>query len=368
MITVPAGYLAAASKTHAPAWRVSMLSGAGDVVLDLIPFTGGSITKDATASPRSRATVTIPTQPTPQLMDQRMIPVGQRLRFEYSIQHYGQWVTIADLDVVSSTISRPDSVWTLEAVDRAARIGLDDTARGDWTPQTTGTLAAAIQYIVRRTFPDTVFSFAGPVLTQTVPPDSKTFGDTWQLAVRMAELAGSELFFNAHDRVCVCRPVADIATPVDSVQAGEFGTITRYDLTHEMGYNTVAMRYLSADGGDVLRTGLWTDSRADSPVAVYRIGTHVVHVQDKEVDTAPSQVDADAAAAALARRAAGRSRGPTVRHVARPWLEPGDTVQVAYIGGPSEPQIVDSVDIPLDNSNVQTTVLRSHEYSMGVPV
>ena len=368
MITAPAGYLQAASVTHAPKWRVSMLTASGTPIHDALPFTGGSISKDATQSPRCRASIDIPTQPVPGLLDQTMLPTGQRLRFEYSIAHFDQWVTVADLDVVRSTITRPDSLWRLEAVDRAARIGLDDTARGGWVPQTSGTIAAAIQYIVNRTFPGTVFDITGPALTQIVPPDSKTFGDPWQLAQRLAVLAGSELYFRAHDRVCVVRPVADLGTPVDTLSVGAHGTVTQYTLDHEMGYSTTAVRYISKAGGDVGRTGLWVDTRTDSPVAVQRIGSHVVYVEDQEVTEWPSQADADAAALALGRRAAGRSRSPSIRHVARPWIEPGDTVQVTYIGGPTELQLVDAVELPLDNSNIQVTKLRTHEYSMEVPV
>ena len=108
------------------------------------------------------------------------------------------------------------------------------------------------------------------------------------------------------------------------------------------------LRYLN-QAGDVLRTGIWKDTRTDSPVSVQRLGAHVVLAEDKQVDTPPAQVDADAAAAAIGRRAGGRARSPSIRHVARPWLEPGDTVQVTYAGGPTEAQLIDSVEIPLDN-------------------
>jgi hypothetical protein len=362
MIPAPIGYLSAATRTHVPVWRVSMDTPAGLVVL---PVLDGSITKDNATAGRCRATITIPTQPVAQLIDQAMIPTGQRLLFEYTIQHFGVWVTIADLDVIRSRIVRPDSVWQVDAVDRGARVGLDDTARGGWVPQTTGTIAAAIQYIVRRTFPSTVFAITGPALTQTVPPDSKTFGDPWELALRMAEAAQSELFFRAHDRVCVVRPKPDVGTPVDSLAVGQ--AITAVDLDHEAGYNTVGLRYLN-QAGDVLRTGIWKDTRTDSPVSVQRFGAHVVLAEDKQVDTPPAQADADAAAAAIGRRAGGRARAPSIRHVARPWLEPGDTVEVTYAGGPTEPQLIDSVEIPLDNTNIQVTALRTHAYRMGVPV
>jgi hypothetical protein len=361
MIPAPAGYLDAATRTHAPVWRVSMGTPSG---LEVLPILGGTITKDTATAGRCRATITVPTQPVAQPIDQAMIPTGQRLLFEYTIQHFNQWVVIADLDVIRSRIVRPDSMWEVEAVDRGARVGLDDTARGGWVPQTTGTIAAAIQYIVNRTFPGTTFSISGPALTQAVPPDSKTFGDPWELALRMAEAAGSELFFRAHDRVCVVRPKPDMGVPVDTLAAGQ--SVTAVDLDHEAGYNTVGLRYLN-QAGDVLRTGIWKDTRTDSPVSVQRLGTHVVLAEDKQVDTPPAQADADAAAAAIGRRAGGRSRSPSIRHVARPWLEPGDTVYVAYAGGPTEAQLIDSVDIPLDNSNIQVTALRTHAYQMGVP-
>ena len=362
MIPVPAGYLTAASNTHAPVWRVSMGTPKGLVPL---PILGGSITKDTATAGRCRGTVTIPTQPVPQPIDQAMIPTGQRLLFEYSIAHFGAWVTIADLDVIRSRIIRPDSVWRVEAVDKGARVGLDDTARGSWVPQTTGTIAAAIQYIVRRTFPSTVFSITGPALTQTVPADSKTFGDPWELALRMAEAAQSELYFRGHDGVCVVRPKPDIGAPVDSIAVGQ--SVTQVDLDHEAGFNTVGLRYLN-QAGDVLRTGIWNDTRTTSPVSVQRLGSHVVLAEDKKVDAAPSQAEADSAAAAIGRRAGGKARAPSLRHVCRPWLEPGDTVSVTYAGGPTEAQVIDSVDIPLDTSNVQVTALRSHAYQMGVPV
>jgi hypothetical protein len=362
MITAPVGYLSAASRTHAPVWRVSMGTPSGLVVL---PVLGGTITKDTGTAGRCRASVTVPTQPVPQPMDQAMIPTGQRLLFEYCIAHFNVWMVVADLDVISSRIVRPDSVWEVGAVDRGARVGLDDTARGGWVPQTTGTIAAAIQYIVRRTFPSTVFAISGPALTQTVPPDSKTFGDPWELAMRMAEAAQSELFFRAHDRVCVVRPKPDVGTPVDAIAAGD--SMTQADLSHEAGFNSVGLRYLN-QAGDVLRTGIWMDTRTDSPVSVQRLGSHVVLAEDKQVDSAPSQAEADAAAAAIGRRAGGRARAPSIRHVARPWLEPGDTVDVTYAGGPTEAQLIDSVDIPLDSTNIQVTTLRSHEYTMGVAV
>lgn len=367
MISVPAAYPAAAGRTHEPVWRVRMVTASGEQVGDPLPFTGGTISKTAAVTPRTRATLDVPTGLVPALLDQNYLPTGQRLVFEYQIRNVGDWVVIADLDMVSSTITRPDSVWQLEACDRAVRVARDDTARGGWT-EPTGTIGAAVQYIVGRTFPGTVFEITGPALTQTVPADTKTDGDPWTAAVGLATAAQSEVFVRGHDRVCVVRPLPVLGVPADAIGVGESGQVTQYVLSHEMGYNSVAISWQDTTGGTILRVGTWVDTRPTSPVALARIGSHVVYRETWKADAAPTQAEADAAAAAVGMRVAGRSRSPSIRHVARPWLEPGDTITVTYSGGPTELQLVDSVTIPLDNSNIQTTVCRTSDYQMGAPV
>lgn len=368
MITMPAGWLDAANRTHAPRWRVWMVDQAGAEIGQPMPIVGGRISKTWALTPRTRASIEVPTQMLPALIDQSMIPTGQGIRIEYNIAHYTDWVIIADLDLVSSRISRPGS-WRLEAADRSIRVALDDTARGGWV-EPTGTISAAIQYIVKRTFPSTVFTVTGPATTQTVPAGTKTDGDPWAAAVGLATAAQSEVFFRPTDKGLVfVRPLPTVSgAPVDAVGVGPAGQVTQYDLTHEMAYNAVALTYQDKSGGTVLRVGRWTDTRTTSPVAVQRIKSHVVYRETRKADAAPSQAEADAAAAVVGRRVAGRTRSPSIRHVCRPWLEPGDVVDVTYAGGPTERQQVDSVDIPLDNTNIQTTTLRSDAYQMGTPV
>ena len=367
MIIVPAEYLIAANRPHAPRWRVSLRTAAGDMIGDYLPITGGSLSREWAMTPRTRAQVRMPTQMVPTLIDQNLIPTGQRLRFEYAIEHFGQWVVMADLDLVKSTITRPDSVWELEAVDQSARIALDDTARGGWT-EPSGTIADGIRYIVRRTFPNAEFLITGPANTQQVPANLKTDGDPWNAAVALATAAGSEVFMSGSERWCRVRPIPSVQTGAnDELTVGAGGTITRYDLKSEMAYNSVALVYQSDTGADTLRVGRWTDTRPNSPVSLQRIGSHVVYRETRKANAAPSQVEADDAAAALGRRVAGRTRTPTIRHVSRPWLEPGDTIQVTYAGGPTEWQMVESVDIPLDRTNIQTTRLRTDQYEMETP-
>jgi hypothetical protein len=370
MITVPADWPADARITHEPQWRGQILDAAGAVLVDGLGIRGGRIVKDAARNPRcSIDSLEIPTEsPVPSLIDQHYLPVGGRIRLQHRIAPDEAWTTIADCDMVRSTIARPDSTWRLTAMGREARIALDDTARGTFALPN-GTMADAIRYIVNRTFPGTVFDITGPATTTAMPAGGKGDGDPWRIASGIAVAAGSEIYFRGHDRVCVVRAIPDLAvTAVDTVDVGATGVIQRYDLDHEMGYNTVCLVYQNQAGSQNLITGTWTDTRTDSPVAVQRIGSHVVYRETRKADIAPTQASADLAAAALGRRVAAKSRAPTIRHIARPWLEPGDTVAVAYAGGPTELQLVDSVSIDLDGSNMQTTICRSHAYKMGVPV
>lgn len=357
----------AASRTHQPLWRVRMLTAGGVPIGEVLPFIGGTISKTTSVTPRCRASLDVPTGMVPVLLDQNYLPTGQRLVFEHKIVGAAEdWRVVADLDMVGSTITRPDSLWRLEACDRSIRVALDDTARGGWV-EPTGTIDAAIRYIINRTFPGSTIEVTGPALTQTIPTGTKTDGDPWAAAVGLATAAQSEVFHRATDRVWIVRPLPVLAvSATDSLGVGE--QVTQYDLHHEAGFNHVSLSFKDSAGDTILRVGNWTDTRTDSPTSLARLGTHVVYRETRESNAAPTQVEADDAAAAVGLRVAGRARSPTIRHVSRPWLEPGDTIAVTYAGGPTELQLVDSVDIALDNTNIQVTTCRSSEYKMGVPV
>lgn len=338
MITVPAAFLNAANKTHAPRWRASILDKTGAPLVSDLPVVRGEINSDMD---QTTAAVDVPTQESPQKIDQRYLPTGGRLKLEYTIEHLGTWVTVADLDMTASAISRPDSLWTIAASDQSGRIDLDDLARGA-PVGSPANIGAAITALAQRTLPGLTVTITGTAATMPVPAGLiRPTGSPWRTIRDLAATAGSYARFTAA-RTLAVRPVPDFAgTPVDTLGVGDGGVLTAYFINHEMAYNSVALVY-EDNLGAVLRTGRWTDTRADSPVAVARIGTEVVWRQSREATAAPTQADADAAAAAIGRRVGGKARAPQLRHPVRPWLEPGDTVTVAYLGGQSEPQIVDS--------------------------
>jgi len=153
---------------------------------------------------------------------------------------------------------------------------------------------------------------------------------------------------------------------VDTVDVGEEGSVVGYTVKHEMSINTVAMVY-RASNGQVLRRGYAEDRRPYSPSSVQRVGSHVVEGRVIDSDGAPSQAEADAAAAAWLTRQ-GKPRAAELQHPSRPWLEPGDTVQVSFLGGPTELQVVESVGVDLGHEGLQTTRLRNHDYQMSTEV
>ncbi len=365
MIPVPASWPSAASGNHRPIWSVDILTLTGTLLRGPLPVTGGQLTMYEGGSPRTEANIDVPAAAVPALLDQALLPTGNRLRLSYRIHPDPSPVVMADLDIVASAIARPEAVWTIAAADRAARVALDDLGRGDVPGLAGMTAGQAIGALVRRTFPGEPVQVTGRAATVQVPlrfTEGDLTGSPWGHVDTIAASAEAEAFYGRATRTCIVRDIPDTADPVDRLSVGEGGQITGTVVKHEAAFNTVAVVYVDPDGGT--RTGLWTDTRPDSPVAVQRLGSRVVRATRTDVTALPTQAQADAAAAAQARKYAGRARAAEIRHPARPWLDPGDTVEVTYLGGPTEAQVIESVGIDLGPDNMQVTRLRNDRYTM----
>ena len=366
MIPVPAWWLDAASTTHRPQWTAEVLGTAGQL-LAVLPITAGQLTRAEGSAPRVAANVDLPSQPQPQRLDQQYLPTGIRLRLRYRIGEAG-WVTMADLDVEATALSRPDDTWTMAAADRSQRVSDDGLVRTG-APAIAGlTVSDAVALLVRRTFPGTTVNATGPATTQRVPDsynEDQPDGSPWQLAEALCAEAQSEVYYDA-DRAVRVRPIPSIGTPVDTLTVGPTGNVSAYVVRHELTVNSVALRYTGTEG-QLLRLGTAEDRRPTSPAAIQRIGSHIVAGSVIRAETAPTQAEANAAAAALLTRE-GRPRSVELSHPPRPWIEPGDTVEVSFLGGPTEPQVVESVGIDLSNGATQVTRLRNHDYRMDTEV
>ena len=369
MIAVDPAWLQVASGTHQPSWSARILTAAGDTVIDALPVVGGQITRDEGSTPRTTANVDVPTTAIPGLLDQGYLPTGNRLQLSWRPGPPAAPVVVADLDIAASAIARPEDMWTIAAVDPSARIAADDLARGS-VPALTGTIAATITALILRTFPSTGVDATGPALTLPTPDGyggTITDGSPWSMVEALAAEAESEVFHTV-DRRAVIRRIPKVGTPVDALKVGAGGQLTGYVINHQLAYNQASIVYVNDTSGAVMRRGTWTDTRTTSPVAVQRVGSRVVLAEVVRATAAPSQAAADAAAMALGLRAGGKAREAELRHPTRPWLEPGDTIDVTYLGGPTEPAVIRSVGIDLGPANIQVTRLRNEDYEMGVPV
>lgn len=361
MIAVDAGWLEAANHSHRPVWNVDVLDAAGQVRVPGLPVTGGQLTMDEGRTPRTEANVDVPATAVPTLMDEAYLP-GGRLRLSYAI-HPWPAVVVADLDIVASAIARPEDMWTLAAVDRGARVGMDDLART--APVALGGLIAgdAVAALVRRTFPGDPVDVTGRAGIVRLPADwdAPDTGSPWREAENVAAHAEAEVFYDRVTRRCTVRGVPDIGAPVDEVAVGV--QLTGYTVKHELGYTTTVHRF--EDKADGVVRGVHVDTRAGSPTALARVGSHVTAARSTTVGVLPSQAQADSAALAASRRSTGRARAAELRHPARPWLDPGDTIRVTFLGGPTEDYVIESIGVDLGPANIQVTRLRNHHYTLG---
>jgi hypothetical protein len=350
MIPVTAAMKDGALRTHAPRWLLATDDGQDwtGMVLD------GSLTRSSGRSPRSRLRLTL-AGGSPRLLDQGLLPTGRDLILSYSQRPATEVIALFTGRLVQSGLTRTESTWDMEAVDHSSTVAADLIAPGGITvPATVGAL---VQALVRRTLPDALFTITGPAATAPVPSDLEVDGDPWQIIEKACQSCGCEAWFDQNGR-CVVRAEPALAAPVDALRVGS--NVTGYQIGHEAAYSRVELRYKDKSTPPNTRTGVWQDLRADSPTSVARIG-RVTLREDDDSALYPSQAQADAAAAALAGRAAGRARRAVVRHVPRPWLEPGDSIEITLAGGPTETQMIESVEVPI-GPGVQITTMRNTGY------
>ena len=355
MIPTSLEMMTRASRHHAPRWRVTTSDGQDWTYL----LVEGRIRRDATLNPRTTFELILTERGKPGLLDQSLLPLGRDVTVRYRIHPYPDEIVVAHGRLVRSALSRDNSVWRMKIVDHSSVISEDVTRPEEWTtrPATVDTLIAAI---VTRTLPDAQLDISGGCVGATVPGDVEMDGDPWRIIDGLAQGCGAEAYFNTAG-VCVVRDEPVIAAATDWLKVGADGTITAYEIGHDSAYSRVEIRYEDKSDPPVVVIGTWEDHRADSPTAVERIGRVTLRQDHGGLLGLPPQTAADQAAAALAVRAAGRGRRPVVRHIPRPWIEPGDTVQVTFSGGPTELQMVESVEIPV-GPDVQTTTLRNSTY------
>jgi hypothetical protein len=337
VIPVPAEWLAAASTTHQPQWRAVAVRGNHT---QNIPFTSLDVSKVSGRSwPRTRATITWPADPVPALVPDVVKPYGSQLLLSFRPNPGEAWCRIATLYITQTTLSRPQGQWKAEAVDGSGMIDEDNIlAAFPWTPS--GSIGDAATSLIHRTFPTAAVNVdpaAAAALSASVPQKFDAAQDRrspWDLVETLTDLVGCEAHILPDGSYLLRRipQLQELSGAVDRLAVED--NIESYEVILNSAWNTVVLEFEDRGGSGQKVSGVWQDTRPDSPLAVGNLGRRITYWEARE--GAPSKAQADTAALVLGERAAGAARGLSVTVVNRPWLEPGDTVAVTYAGGPAD--------------------------------
>ena len=362
MIPHSAAWDAYPATSYRPAVRVTAYDLPSGLGVD-VPVTDGWVLKDAGQYPRQHAAVTcadtslVPTTPSSYLA-----PTGNYLRIEAGYTDSAgvtTYITIHDGPITRVAAQRPGGLLQIESADASVTL-TSLTSYVDSTPAY-ATIVGYINNLQGAGIPyggglDTS-SLTAAQIAQPLPAGyvRKSGTSAWAEIEAMADLLGAEAYVNTA-RWTVLRPTPNVGAPVYTFATGESGTITEYESAAERAVNQV---YLVYSNGIV---GYWADVDPSSPTRVTGSGAFGLSNLVESRQGEPTQTEANAAAKEYARRVRGNGRGLTVRAVPVPWLEPGDTVNVAPIGQRVEQHLLQSVSIPL-GLDVMTVTTRNPSYT-----
>lgn len=349
-----------------PLVRLTFTDAAGNALPTPPPvLPAGRYTADASRWPRQTVDdLTLPTAITPAATASPVSPYGGLLLVDVGVRFLGvaRWFRLATLDVTETRVNRPEGTITVKAASHEARIDEDRVESRTATSAGKGT--ALVTSLVRRTLGAT-----HPVRNLVPDADDPAYaagafsldGGTWQTVEAIGDASGFESWFD-HMGALVIAPTPVKGTPAADLVVGQGGQVTGYESTRGWAYNRVAVPYETPAGARIV--GLWEDT---NPASATRVtgpyGRHTYVADTVRVDTLPTQAVANRAAATQARRQGAPFRSASLRTIPAPWIEPGDTVAVEFLGGLSEHLLVVAHEFPLDGLDVATVTAADDTYT-----
>lgn len=223
-------------------------------------------------------------------------------------------------------------------------------------------LSVALKTMLAFLYPACQFNFTATGVTiGTVIWGTTIGGDPWADAVRLANLCGQDLFFDANGW-CVLRPLPILANSVPStvqIQGSQGFTITdaERELDNKNVFNNIVLDVQPTDGTNPYRV-VASDVNPNSPT--YIGGSFGVATKNITTSIPSSQAQAALVAIILLNQNIGAQDAHTYAMVCNPALDVFDILQVSIPGLQiNNNLILDSAVIPLDATTAAAIVCRT---------
>lgn len=348
--------------SHTPFFRVKVLTSYQEGTQPTgteIQVTGGSVTGDAQASIRGRATVDV-IEPFPTGPNGLLTPYGNELFIERGIR-FGN----GTIEVVSLGYYR---IYTVEQ-DDAPKGGIRITALDRMSGIVDARLEAPVSFVagtsvqsvfttlVHEVYPTATITFDYDAASDFLQSNHVADQDRYKFLNDLARSRGKVWFWDYQGQSRVQAP-PDPANPVFRVDGGKDGVMVALSrkLDREGVYNVVVAtgEQPSADIPPVRAVA--RDNNPASPTYVFGRFGPVPKPYSSPFITTVEQ--AAAAASKILLRAIGLPYSASFAAIPDPSLEVLDPVRVAYPGGRLETHVLESVTVPLDVKSPLTATTR----------
>lgn len=355
MITAPPELVAAYGIEPVQPWaRVTFRDPSGRITTGT-PI-DGTLVHDRTVWPRTTLDLRVPTGLTPGDTVAPVSAYGGTVQLDMGAYVRGVLYAtrVADLDVASVELHRPESVYEVHAVSREARVNEDRYS----VPANVGTGVSCMQTIIAevRAVLGAGWPVAAGAFGDRFPTAADEFvkaGDRWDLVDQLADAIGAEAWFDAVTGALFVQDAPRRNTPRLTLRTGTGGpgaTLTGYDWTQQWAPNRVVVRTHLLDT-DTYATGSWEDT---DPTSVTRTSgpygkhTRVVDLRDtKLAANAPTTANLNTRAATRARRERSPFRTLVLRAIPFPFLEAGDTVRAYLLDNTWYDLVTQRLEIPV---------------------
>ena len=223
-------------------------------------------------------------------------------------------------------------------------------------------LSVALKTMISFLYPACQFNFTATGFTiGTIIYGTTVGGDPWADAVRLANLCGQDLYFDANG-ICVLKPLPQLANSVPNavqIQGSKGFTITDAEraLDNKNVFNNVILDVQPTDGSNPYRVAA-SDQNPQSPT--YIGGNFGIVTKNVTTSVPTTKAQAYAVAVALLNQNIGAQDAHTYAMVCNPSLDAYDILQV-YVPGlnVNTNLIIDSAIIPLDLATPEALVCRT---------